>query len=117
MGLAQALPSGVAAIGVPCTHERPALQAQAGQLGPLPALPTLRLSHMQEEVLHHGTTSGHHQCSCLLSPMLTLMFTLMFTSTTFYFLVYSHVTDPLCSRLDGQVHAGLSSELRLWRLQ
>ena len=51
MGPAEALPSGVAATGVPCTHESPALQAQAGQLGPLPALPTLRLSQMQKQVL------------------------------------------------------------------
>lgn len=27
MGLAEALPTGVAATGVPCTHESPALQA------------------------------------------------------------------------------------------
>lgn len=68
MGLAEALPGGVAAIGVPCTHESPALQAQAGQLGPLPALPTLRLSHMQEEVLQHGRKSGHEDVHvpCLL---------------------------------------------------
>jgi len=26
------------------------------------------------------------------------------------FLCHAHVTYPLCSRVDGQVHAGLSSE-------
>jgi len=117
MGPAEALPSGVAATGVPCTHESPALQAQAGQLGPLPALPTLRLSQMQKQVLLHGRTSGHNQCSCSSSCMLMLMFTLICTSPTFYFGVHAHVTYPLCSRLDGQVHVGVSSELRLWRLQ
>ena len=110
MGLAEALPSGVAATGVPCTHESPTLQAQAGQLGPLPALPTLCFSQMQKQVLQHGRTSGHDQCSCSLSSMLMLMFTLIFMSTTLYICDHAHVTYPLCSRLDGQVHAGLSSE-------
>ncbi len=112
MGLAEALPSGVAATGVCCTHESPALQAQAGQLWPLPALLTLCLSQMQEEVLQRGRTSGHHHCSCSLSSMLMLMFTLIFMSTIFYFGVHAHVTCPLCSKLDGQVHAGVSSEPR-----
>lgn len=80
MGLAEAVPSGVAATGVPCTHESPALQAQAGQLGPLPALLTLCLSQMQEQVLQHGRASGHNQRSRSSSCMLRLMVTLVVTS-------------------------------------
>ncbi len=56
MSLAQPFPCGVAALGVPSTHEGSTLQAQAGLLGPLPTLPpttasTLSLSHMQKQCL------------------------------------------------------------------
>lgn len=46
MGLAEALLSRVAALGVPCAHEGAALQAQAGLLGGPPTLRTLCLSQM-----------------------------------------------------------------------
>ena len=59
MGLAEAIPSRVAALGVPCTHEGSALQAQAGLLGGPPTLRTLRLSQMQKQVLHHSIKSSH----------------------------------------------------------
>ncbi len=115
MGLAEALPTGVAATGVTCTHESPALQAQAGQLGPLPALLTLCLSQMQEEVLQHGRASGHNQCSCFVSSMLMLMFTLIFVSTTFCFCV---MLMSLTLYVQGlMVKCMQDYHQRLWQLQ
>ena len=58
MGLAEALPGWVAALGVPCAHEGSALQAQAGLLGLPPTLRTPCLSQMQKQVLHHSIISS-----------------------------------------------------------
>ena len=107
MGLAEALPSRVAATRVPCTHESPALQAQAGQLGLLPALPTLRLSQVQKQILHHSRKTGHQERSCSLTHDFMLM--LMSTSTTCYSHFHAHVSYLLCSNACWP-----SSELRLW---